>query len=182
MSNLESQEASPQGGASISLFNSVLSCLNGIGSVWIFALIILVNIDAFGRTLFAAPINGVPEMIELSIVGIVFLELGDAVRKGRLTRSDGLFNLLLERYPPVGRTLGVIFDLLSAVFMGLILYGSVPLLIESYEKSFYIGVEGLFTAPVWPIKLFIVIGCAMTLLQFLIFAWRHVHGEKAIIP
>ncbi|MFQ5923781.1 MAG: hypothetical protein ACE5M4_13145, partial [Anaerolineales bacterium] len=44
---------------------------------------------------------------------------------------------------------------------------------ESVEKDFYVGVEGLFTAPVWPVKLIIVIGRIVTLLQFLVFAWRY---------
>ena len=62
--------------------------------------------------------------------------------------------------------------------MGLILYGSIPLFIESYQSDFYIGVEGLFTAPVWPIKLIIVIGCAVTLLQFLVFVRRNLTRTK----
>ena len=30
----------------------------------------------------------------MSIVGIVFMQLGDATRQGRLTRSDGFYNLV----------------------------------------------------------------------------------------
>jgi len=163
-------------------FEGVLGGLNSIGSAWIFVLTILINTDAFGRKLFSAPINGVPEMIELSIVGIVFLQLGDATRQGRLTRSDGLFKAVQRRWPTVGRLQGALFDLLGALFMGLILYGSVPLLIESYEKDFYVGVDGLFTAPVWPVKLIIVIGCTVTILQFLVFARRYLLGAKVPEP
>jgi TRAP-type C4-dicarboxylate transport system permease small subunit len=156
----------------------VLSNLNSIGSVWIFVLTILINADAFGRKLFHSPIDGVNEIVELSIVGIVFLQLGDATRKGRLPRSDGLFNFIGRRWPNFGRFHGALFDLLGAVFMGLILYGSIPLFIESYQSDFYIGVEGLFTAPVWPIKLIIVIGCAVTVLQFLVFVRRNLTRTK----
>lgn len=168
-----SSRSAPRGSILASMFDRVLVSLNSLGSLWIFALTILINIDAFGRKLFAAPINGVPEIIELSIVGIVFLQLGDATRHGRLTRSDGLFKAVQKRWPSIGRVLGAVFDLLGALFMFLILYGSVPLLIESVEKDFYIGVEGLFMAPVWPVKLIIVIGCIVTLLQFLVFARRY---------
>ena len=156
----------------------VLSNLNSIGSVWIFVLTSLMNADAFGRKLFHSPIDGVNEIVELSIVGIVFLQLGDATRKGRLPRSDGLFNFIGRRWPNFGRFHGALFDLLVAVVMGLILYGSIPLFIESYQSDFYIGVEGLFTAPVWPIKLIIVIGCAVTLLQFLVFVRRNLTRTK----
>ena len=129
--------------------------------------------DAFSRTLFSAPIYGVNEMIELSIVGIVFLQLGDALRANRFTRSDGLFRMVLRRRPALGRALGVVFDGLGAVFMGLILYGSFPLLVESWENDFFVGNEGVFTAPVWPIKAIIVVGCLVTLAQFVALAWRH---------
>lgn len=158
----------------------VVSNLNSIGSVWIFVLTLLINADAFGRKLFHSPIDGVNEIVELSIVGIVFLQLGDATRKGRLPRSDGLFNMIGRRWPNFGRFHAALFDFLGAVFMGLILYGSVPLFIESWESDFYVGVEGLFTAPVWPIKLIIVIGCAVTLLQFLVFVRRHLTRPKSV--
>ncbi len=171
-----------QSGALAFLFERLLASLNSIGSAWIFVLTLLINTDAFGRKLFNAPINGVPEMIELSIVGIVFLQLGDATRHGRLTRSDGLFKAIQRRWPVIGRLQGAAFDLLGALFMGLILYGSVPLFIESFEKDFYVGVEGLFTAPVWPVKLIIVIGCIVTLLQFLVFAWRYLRVTKVEPP
>jgi TRAP-type mannitol/chloroaromatic compound transport system permease small subunit len=169
-------------GALAFLFDHLLAGLNSIGSAWIFVLTLLINTDAFGRKLFDSPIDGVPEMIELSIVGIVFLQLGDATRHGRLTRSDGLFKAVQRRWPAIGRMQGAAFDLLGALFMGLILYGSVPLFIESFEKDFYIGVEGLFTAPVWPVKLIIVIGCTVTLLQFLVFAWRYLRMTKVDLP
>ena len=90
--------------------------LNGIGSVWIFVLMLVINTDAFSRTLFTAPIYGVNEIIELSIVAIVFLQLGDALRNRRLTRSDGFFNLALERVPALGRAMGALFDLLVDLF------------------------------------------------------------------
>ena len=160
-------------GAFDRILEIVLSNLNSIGSIWIFLLTLLINADAFGRKLFHSPIDGVNEIVELSIVGIVFLQLGDATRKGRLPRSDGLFNIIGRRWPNFGRFHGALFDLLGAVFMGLILYGSVPLFIEAYQSDFYVGVEGLFTAPVWPIKLIIVVGCAVTLLQFLVFVQRN---------
>ena len=164
------------------LFDRVLVGLNSLGSIWIFLLVLLINADAFGRKLLATPIDGVPELIELSIVGIVFLQLGDATRHGRLTRSDGILRGIQKRWPAVGRLQEAVFDLLGALFMALILYGSVPIFIESVEKGFYAGVEGLVTFPVWPVKLIIVIGCSVTLLQFLVFAWRYLHVRSPDVP
>jgi TRAP-type C4-dicarboxylate transport system permease small subunit len=161
------------------LLDRVLASLNALGSIWIFFLMVLVNADVIGRNVFLAPIDGVNEMIELSLVGIVFLQLGDATRQGRLTRSDGFFNFMLRRKPKFGRKMGAVFDLLGAFFMGLILWGSTPMLIESWEGGYFIGQEGIFTAPTWPVKLVIVIGCFVTFLLFLRLAWRYLRPVDA---
>lgn len=166
--------APPRGGAFTLVLNGILTGMNTMGSAWILVLILLINADALGRTFFVAPIYGVIEIIELSLVGIIFLQLGDATRRGRLTRSDGFFSLVQQRRPAIGRAMGAAFDLIGALFMGLIVYGSIPLLIESVEEDFYVGVQGLFAAPVWPVKLVIVIGATVTALQFLSFAWRYI--------
>ena len=147
--------------------------MNAIGSLWILALMVLINFDSFGRTLFARPINGVIEIIELSLVGIIFMQLGDTTRRGGLTRSDGFFGYVLRRNPRIGRIMGGAFDLAGAAFMALILYGSVPLLTESIVDGYYVGEKGIFTFPTWPVKLIIVVGCLVTLLQFIAFAWRY---------
>ena len=54
-------------GAFDRILEIVLSNLNSIGSVWIFLLTLLINADAFGRKLFHSPIDGVNEIVELSI-------------------------------------------------------------------------------------------------------------------
>ena len=171
---VENGVAPPKGGAFTLALDGILTGMNTIGSAWILVLVLLINADALGRTFFVAPIDGVIEIIELSLVGIIFLQLGDATRRGRLTRSDGFFSLVQRRRPKIGRAMGVAFDLAGALFMLLVVYGSVPLLIESVEEDFYVGVQGLFAAPVWPVKLVIVIGATVTALQFLSFAWRYI--------
>lgn len=150
----------------------VLGGMNALGSAWIFVLMILINIDAGGRTWFAAPMNGVVEMVELTLVAIVFLQLGDATRHGRLTRSDGFFRLVERRWPAVGRWLGAAFELCGLAFMAIVLWGGVPILAEAWREDFYVGTEGIFTAPVWPVKLIVVIGSALMAVQFAVLAWR----------
>ena len=169
-------KASPNGGAFASGFDRLLSALNGIGTLWILVLLILLNADVAGRNLFFAPIDGVFEIVEITIVAIVFLQLGDATRLGRLTRSDGFFGLILKRRPRIGHIMGAVFDLLGALFMFFILYGSWPNFVEAWEGNYFAGNEGVFTAPTWPVKLIIVIGCVVTLILFIGFAWRHVRA------
>ena len=167
--------------ALVNLFNHVISILNALGSVWIFVLMLLICADATGRTFFTSPIYGVNELIELSIVGIIFLQLADATRKKRLTRSDGCFNILARKYPLLARTIGFCFSLLSMLFMAIILYGSYPLLMESIEYGYYVGEEGIATFPVWPVKLVILIGCSLTFLQFLVFAVGYLRNDDDLM-
>ena len=60
-------------------FGHILSGLNGLGTAWIFVMMVLINADVIGRAVFNAPIRGVPLIISLSIIAIVFLQLHDAL-------------------------------------------------------------------------------------------------------
>ncbi len=156
----------PQSSGAGLFFDRVVQFLNGIGTLWILAILLLINADVFGRNLLHAPINGVIEMIEISMIAIVFLQLGDATRVGRLTRSDGFFGLIQRKWPKLGYIMGSIFDLLGALFMFFILYGTWPSLIEAWTLNDYIGNEGVFTAPKWPMIFILLLGSFITLLLF----------------
>jgi TRAP-type C4-dicarboxylate transport system permease small subunit len=157
--------------AALSPLDRVLVGLNILGALLILALLVLINRDALGRTFFSAPVIGVHELVELSIVAIVFLQLGDAVRIGRLTRSDGLLMSISRRLPPAGRALRILFDLLAALFMGLIVLGAGPKLISSIERGEFAGTAMLFTAPEWPVRAVILLGAVMAGIKFLAMAW-----------
>ena len=177
-----SARAPSKDGALVTLLNFVLTWMNTIGSLWVFALMVMINVDAFSRTLFARPFHGVLELVELSIVGIVFLQLGDATRRGRLTRSEGFFNIVRARKPTTHRFLGAAFDLIGAIFLAIVLVGAVPEMIDAWVHNYYVGDEGVFTAPEWPIKVIIVLGCFVTLLQFLAFGYRYLRPGAGAEP
>ena len=179
MSDSETQEdgAGRRQNAPRRLFGSLVSGMNAAGSCWIVVLMLLINIEAFGRSAFNHPIIGVIEMIEISVIGIVFMQLADSLRSGVMTRSDGLFNQVMKRKPAIGHVMGIVTHLMGAVFMVLILWGSIPFFIDAWVNDYYIGVEGMFTAPVWPVALIIVFAVAVTMIQFLIMVldhWRQV--------
>ena len=171
--------APPTSGAPSSILDKIITGMNALGSIWIFALMLMIDADAFGRTFLAHPIYGVNELVEMSLIGIVFMQLADATRRGRLTRSDGFFKFALRRAPRIGRAMGALFDFLGVLFMAIVLVGAVPDLIEAWQKNFFVGDEGLFTAPEWPIKAVIVLGCSIALLQFLTFGWRYLRPGEA---
>ena len=63
---------------------------------------VLINGDIFGQALFGTPIKGAIEIVSLSIVGIVFLQIAHSLRHGAFIRSDALFGVLRQRHPMAG--------------------------------------------------------------------------------
>jgi len=139
---------------------------NVVGSVLISLLVLLIGADVLGRNIFGAPISGVPEMVKLSIVAIVFLQAPQALKAGRMTRSDALINKINARFPKVGGSMETLFDLLAISVMSAIIYASYPIFIKSWTRADFVGAMGDFTAPTWPVKLMVLIGAALLLLQF----------------
>jgi TRAP-type mannitol/chloroaromatic compound transport system permease small subunit len=164
--------------APLRAFGGIVGGMNALGSCWIVVLMLLINAEALGRSLFNQPIIGVIEMIEISIVGIVFMQLADSLRRGVLTRSDGLYNQVMARSKRAGHTMGAVTSLLGAGFMGLVLTGSVPFLKDAWTKNWYVGVEGMFTAPVWPVALIIVVAICVTMVQFVVNLADHIQGFR----
>lgn len=153
-------------------FNRVTGLMNALGTIWIFALMILVNADIFGRDFLNAPIRGTTEITALSIVGIVFLQLAHTLWAGRLTRSDALLNVLMRKYPLIAHGMNALFHFLGAVLMAIIVKASIPYFNKALDIDEYVGAIGDFTAPTWPIRLIILIGGTATTLQFLLLSWN----------
>lgn len=140
---------------------------NVVGSLLIVILILLIGSDVVGRNLAGAPVRGVPELVSLSIVAIVFLQAPNALRTGRLTRSEGLLNIWRQRSPLFARVIETIFDILGFAVMLVIIYAHWPILVRSIVRQDFIGAVGDFTAPTWPAKLMLLIGTVLIALQFL---------------
>lgn len=148
--------------------------LNALGSLWIVALMLLINTDVIGRDFFHAPLRGVTELVSLSIVGIVFLQLADTLATGRMTRADVLLDRLKRRMPWLADALQALYHLVGAGLMAVILWAAWQPLVESIRIQEYIGAVGDFTAPVWPVRLIMLVGMGATLLTFLLLAWLDV--------
>ncbi|MEO0916535.1 MAG: TRAP transporter small permease subunit, partial [Pseudomonadota bacterium] len=84
------------------LVNGVAISANAVGTIVVLGLVIIVNYDAIARSLFNKPFLGAVEVVQFSMVLIVFLQLPDVIRVGRLTRSDGLLGLVGRRNPGAG--------------------------------------------------------------------------------
>ncbi len=153
-------------------FVRTIGAMNAVGTLWIAALMVGINADIVGRELFGAPIRGVTELVSLSIVGIVFLQLPHALHAGRLTRNDALLRRLSERHPVwVGR-LETAWALLGAALFAALAAAGVAPVAKALRVGEYVGALGDFTAPTWPIRALIVVGSAATAGSFLLTLWR----------
>ncbi len=151
---------------------------NAVGTLVVLGLVLIVNTDVIARGVFHAPFLGAVEVVQFSMVLIVFLQLPDVVRASRLTRSDGLLVLLKRRMPGLATSLQRAIDALSCLFMALVSYAIWPEFIEMLETKDFFGVPGVFTAPWWPIKLTIFLGALLCAILFALRALRPVATEN----
>ena len=150
------------------VFEGAILALNGLGTVWIFALMFLICADVAMRYLFNRPIDGVTDIAAFSITGIVFLQIAATVRSGRMTRGDALLEWLGSRAPTARHLIEASYLAVGALVFALLVRASWPLLTRSFQRSEYFGVEGVFTFPNWPVRAIVVIGAAAAAVVYLI--------------
>ena len=136
--------------------------LNAFGSIWVLLIVALICSDSFGRSFFNRPLDGVNELVAVSMAFIVFCQLPDTVRLDKLTRSDTYLPRLQASRALAARLVVCGFDLLGMAMMIAIIVGTWPLLMELISHGYYIGEQGIFTFPEWPIKGMVVLGSVAT--------------------
>lgn len=151
-------------------FTRLIGAMNALGTLWIIGLMVLINIDIFGRTALHAPIAGVPELVAFSIVGIVFLQLAHTLRSGSMTRSDVLLGMLEHRAPRMRSVLLALFHLTGAVLLAIVAWKFLPSLTQAWNfpARHFMGNPGFFTIPQWPLFALMFAGIVATAVQFLI--------------
>jgi TRAP-type C4-dicarboxylate transport system permease small subunit len=175
----ETNEAPKRAG----VFESVISGMNSIGTLWVFVLLIIINLDIFGKFLFNLPLRGVPEIVSLSIVALVFLQIAHTLKVGRLTRSETVLNFLKAKAPKLAYFLEGVIHLVGMLTFAIIFWGSISLFTKSWKIDEYVGAEGDFMAPVWPVKLIILIGSAAAIIQFFLLAlenFKHIASVRVL--
>ena len=140
----------------------LIKAMNALGTLWIFALVVLLNTDVLGRNFFGKPLLGVPEILSISIVGIVFLQLAECLNSGKLTRSEVLMTHM-ESWTTGGLLL--ILAIIEPAYFNFL---------ESYEMGEYIGALGTFRSPMWPIKFIVVFGLAITAICLLMLVFKDI--------
>tara|TARA_Y100000588_G_scaffold174210_1_gene188203 strand:+ start:107 stop:2020 length:1914 start_codon:yes stop_codon:yes gene_type:complete len=154
--------------AAVRLFDKLVAAFNAAGSGWIFVMMVLLTTDVVCRAAFNAPIKGIPLLIEMSMLVIVFMQLPSAIRAERLTRSDVLLARLLKNRASIGVPLKAIYDCLGVFLMVIVFWYTLPVFVKVWERNTHEGLEGDFALPTWPFKLLVIVGAALCGIQF----WR----------
>lgn len=163
-------------------FITVVSFLNAAGSAWTVILMLIICADVAARAALNHPIRGVSEIVGMSLVACVFLQLPHILAAGRLTRVELFIDPFTARHPTQGHLLQILYHLIGTFVMILILVASVPRFLEVWRISDYVGSKAHFTAPMWPVQLMIIVGTTFTIIQFFLIAWRHLKMARRAIP
>ncbi len=149
------------------LLERVTALASMVGTVGILAIMLLISADVIGRFGFGRPIAGVPEMVAMSILAIVFLQIANTLARGKLTRSDAFLGFLHRRHPRAGNVVDALMHAAGAVLVGILITAFHPLFMRSYGRGETVGTVGQFIAPIWPVHLIVLVGSALLFLVFL---------------
>ena len=160
----------------VKLSDQLTRALLVLAAVWAFVLTFFIIADIVGRSVFNSPVYGVPEIVMNSIVMIVFLQAGYAIRSGSMLRAD----FLAQRFPPLfGRVALAVGYLLGAAFFAMILFGGWEAAIRSWVAGEYEG-EGALRVPAWPTRWTILIGSALACFNYLLMAYLDIFRPEAL--
>lgn len=153
----------------------LMAVLNAIGTAWVVAITILICADILGRVLFSFPITGVPEIVRVSIVAIVWLQMAHTLKTGGHLRSD----VVLGRLSGRGRSIVNLFAYaLGALVFGLLVFSGWDTMIMAWELGEFEG-EHPVRVPTYPLRSIVLLGAGLTCLQFLLMAAEVIRGMPA---
>jgi TRAP-type C4-dicarboxylate transport system permease small subunit len=170
MAHRAGQVPSPRRPAAV--FGWLIDGANALGSVLIILLMLLILSDVASRGLFNRPLHGVSELVGMSVIIVVFAQLASSARHGRMARAEIFIDDFRARNPRAGAVLQSLWNAIAVLVCAIVCVATVPSLLEAWRTSEFIGNEGLFTAPVWPMRLAVVLGSSLTAAQYGVFLWR----------
>ena len=134
-----------------------------LGAIWAFILCFFILADIIFRAM-NMPLHGTKEIVANSVVMIVFLQVGFAVRSGSMLRADFLVLMLS---PKVQKLLLVLGYLLGAMFFLYLMKAGITPALRSFANGEFDG-EGALRVPVWPARFAIIFGAALAGINYLI--------------
>lgn len=154
----------------VKLSDRIAKFLMVMAAGWAFILCFIILADIIGRGAFNAPVHGVREIVANSIVMIVFLQAGYAIRSRSMLKAD----FLVDHFPPLLKRVALAFGyLLGAVFFIMIVTGGYDLAIHSWVAGEFEG-EGALRVPSWPTRFMILFGSTLACFNYLVMAYLDV--------
>ena len=151
----------------IALSDRLSKFLMVVAAAGAFGLAFLVMANIVGRYVFDSPVDGTAEIVAASIVIIVFLQAGYAIRSRSMLKADFLVTHLPDK---VQRALLAVGYLLGAAFFLMIITGGWEESILSYVEGEYEG-EGALRVPSWPARWTVLMGSALAMINYLVMAY-----------
>jgi TRAP-type C4-dicarboxylate transport system permease small subunit len=143
-----------------------------LAAVWAMGLSMLIVADIIGNNLYGHAIPGVREIVISSIVMIVYLQLGYAIRSHSMLRADTLLIVLPVTMRRIVLAAGYV---LGAVFFLMVLRGTISPAVYAWTTSEFWG-EGALHVPVWPTRFMILVGAALAIVNYVVAALIDVFG------
>jgi TRAP-type C4-dicarboxylate transport system permease small subunit len=158
---------------SLRAFHRLLAVLNIIGAAWVVCLMLLITADVCGRAFFNSPLFGVPEIVKVSVVALVWCMMPHTLKIGAHLRST----VLLDRMPPPARrAIEVLACLLGILMFALVAYSGWDRMIESWRIGEFLGEEPV-RVPTYPVRTLVVVGAVLTALQFIVMLVEQLRGR-----
>lgn len=165
----------------IRIIHGLMAILNAAGTAWIAVITVLISCDILGRVVFNSPIIGVPEIVKVSVVAIVWLQMSHTLKIGGHIRTD----VVLDRLSPRGRAfVDLLAAILGAFVFGLLVYSGWDNMIEAWRIGEFEG-ELPVRVPTYPVRTIVLLGAALTSIEFLLIGLRSAgafvrHGRKEV--
>lgn len=142
-------------------------------ALWAFALGFFVLTDIVMRAI-GMPLDGTKEIVSNSVVVIVFMQVGFAVRSQSMLRADFLVVML----PEFAQKILLLFGyLLGAGFFFFMLKAGITPALRSYANGEF-GGAGAVEIPIWPTRFAILLGAGLAGINYLILSLVEVFGLR----
>jgi len=136
-----------------------------LGAAWAFFLCFFILADIITRAM-NMPISGTKEIVANSVVIIVFLQIGFAVRSNSMLRADFLVTAMPV---PVQKVLLIFAFVLGAFLFFFLMKAGIKPAIRSFANWEFDG-EGALRVPVWPTRWMIIFGAGLAGLNYVLLA------------
>lgn len=160
------EEVMSQGGEGLfsRFISHFIGAMNAIGTAWVGLITVLVTCDIVGRVAFNSPITGVPEIVKVSIVAIAWMQMAYTLRIGGHLRSE----IILDRLPSKGKAIvNLMAYSMGAFIFAMVIFSGWGNMIESWRIGEFEG-ELPVRVPTYPVRTLLLLGAALTSIQFLI--------------